>query len=349
MCRVRPRQKNVLTSALAQIFGSAGRPPDPIAQLILLLFIIGLACFLTVQIMRRRFRRRPDLILAASGGTDFHESNAKGAAAPEADHANALSKGEGAAMDISVEVESLMSAVRDQAVELRGEHAKIASSLSLNFDVLANRLSTVQPLLAKAMKLANESKTSVGLLTVSNDDYKRKLAEAERDIALYRPLALKTEEDLRLERLDHAETKRKFDALEEEHARAQGAHNELFQKMSSAELDHQQTAEEKDACPEAANEHDSAINRFCARTPTLKSEIVSSQPILSEQSTNQDRSPRKNAKRTLKMATGPTGFNSLRPDSIISKRKRGTDQTSQRARIRPDRSALNKGKAILRV
>ena len=178
-------------------------------------------------------------------------------------------------MDISVEVESLMSAVRDQAVELRGEHAKIASSLSLNFDVLANRLSTVQPLLAKAMKLANESKTSVGLLTVSNDDYKRKLAEAERDIALYRPLALKMEEDLRLERLDHAETKRKFDALEEEHARAQGAHNELFQKMSSAELDHQRAAEEKDALVQKLNEHDSAIQSLLRENAHLKSEIVS--------------------------------------------------------------------------
>lgn len=203
--------------------------------------------FLIIQPRRERVRKS-----AAPTRLELRETDMANGSAPHSDQdatSTSIEASEAcaAAMEDSVDLQSLMSAVREQAVELRCEHAKIVSNLSLNFDLLTSRLATIEPLLTKAVEANGKNEASVGLLTVSNDEYKRKLAEAERAVACYRPLAIKLEDDLQIARAQVAEADRKFAALEGDYVKAQGATNELFQKMSSAEMARQRAAEENSA------------------------------------------------------------------------------------------------------
>lgn len=180
-----------------------------------------------------------------------------------------------APMQDSTDLQSLVAAARDQAVELRGEQAQVASSMSLKIDILTNRLATIEALLAKALEAAGKSEASVGLLSASNEDYEQKLAEAERDLAFYRPLSIKLEDDLRVARRHVVETDRRLAALETEHAKAQGERNELVQKMFSAELARQRMGEENAALVQKLNEHGFTIQSLLRETACLKSETVS--------------------------------------------------------------------------
>ena len=168
-----------------------------------------------------------------------------------------------------------MFAVRDQAVELRCEQLKVASNLSFDFDVLTDRLSTIEPLLNKAMKSARKSEASVTLLTASNDELKQKLSDAEGDLAFHRPLVTRLEDELKIARVQLQETDRRLTALETDHAKAQGAYNELFQKMSSGEISRQRVLEENVALVQKLNEHEFTIQTLMRESANLKSEAVS--------------------------------------------------------------------------
>jgi chromosome segregation ATPase len=260
-------RENVFTSAFALGFGIASAS-----------FAMALAVAYFVIIQPRRKRARDALL--SSGASEVHqcdESRSRRAPASEFDQDGTLLKPAASTLEGGgdMDLESLMSAVRNQAVELRGEHAKAVSKLSLNFDLLTNRLSTIDPLLTKAMEAAGRSEASVNLLTGSNAEYKRKLAEAERDLETYRPLALKLEDDLRIAQSNLAETDRRLVALENEHAVTQGAHNDLFQKMASAELARERTSEENNALAQKLNEHEATIQSLLRETANLKSETVS--------------------------------------------------------------------------
>jgi chromosome segregation ATPase len=252
----------VFTSALAQEIGVASG---------LIALILVVSCFVSLWMPRMRTRAAG---LAKGPSQIRWPADAPGTLAqtPEFDRDKVLAM---ANIEGGSDIDSLVSAVRDQAVELRCEHAKAVSNLSLNFDLLANRLSTMEPLVKKAMEAAKESESSVGRLTASNADYDRKLAQAERDLAFYRPLALKLEDELRVARNNIAESERKFAVLDSDHARSQGAHNELFQKMASAEMARQRASEENSALVQKLNEHDSAIQSLLRETAHLKSEATS--------------------------------------------------------------------------
>src|SRR5271166_66183 len=245
--------------------------------------LIGLICFLAtvgvIVILTNRARQDPvedDDEFGSQGfaGSQPEEAEA-GGSAPEFDHNETRQKAGGEPVEHNTDLQSLVSAVRDQAIELRGEHAQVASSLSLKLDLLTNRLATIEPLLAKTLEAARKNEASVGLLTASNDDYKEKLAEAERDVAFYRPLAVKLEDDLRVARHQVADIDRRFAALETDHAKAHGGRNELVQKMFSAELARQRMAEETVALAQKLNEQDFTIQSLLRETARLKSETVS--------------------------------------------------------------------------
>ncbi len=247
----------MFTPALAQAINNIGSGNMDLIVLILFVLAVCVMYFVIVRPLQNRARENVALISAASAVLQSSEANATRAPAPEFGLSKAKSKG--ARPEDGTDIESLMSAVRNQAVELRCEHAKVVSNLSLNFDVLANRLSTIEPLLAKTMETAGKSEAAVASLTLSNDEYKRKLAGAERDLALYQPMAAKLEDDLRIARNRLVETDRKFAALEGDHAKAQSASNELFQKMASAEMARQRATEENFALLQKLNEHDFTI------------------------------------------------------------------------------------------
>jgi chromosome segregation ATPase len=246
--------------------------------------LIGLICFVAtvgvIVFLTSRARQDPvedDDAFVSQGfvGSQPKEAEAAARSAPKFDHNETRQKAGGEPVEHNTDLQSLVSAVREQAIELRGEHAQVASSLSLKFDLLTNRLATIEPLLAKALEAARKNEASVGLLTASNDDYKERLAEAERDLAFYRPLAVKLEDDLRVARHQLADIDRRFAALETDHAKAQGGRNELVQKMFSAELARQRMAEENAALTQKLNEHDFAIQSLLRETVWLKSETVS--------------------------------------------------------------------------
>ena len=246
--------------------------------------LIGLICFLAtvgvIVFLTNRARQDPvedddEFVSQGFAGSHREEAEAAGGSAPEFDHNETRQKAGGEPVEHNTDLQSLVSAVREQAIELRGEHAQVASSLSLKLELLANRLATIEPLLAKAMEAAGKNEASVGVLTASNDDYKEKLAEAERDLGFYRPLAVKLEDEIRGARRHVAETDRRFAALEADHAKAQGARNELVQKMFAAELARQRMAEESVALAQKLNEQDFTIQSLLRETARLKSETVS--------------------------------------------------------------------------
>lgn len=262
----------MFTPAFAQTIGIGGK-----MDLIVLIFFalaIGAMYLLIIRPLRKSAWENAGLVSAASAVLQSKEAKATSSPAQEFNQDNTSSKA-GATVEDGTDIASLMSAVRGQAVELRCEHAKVVSNLSLNFDVLTNRLSTIEPLLTKAMEAASNSEASVGLLTASNDDYRRKLAETERDLGYYRPLAVKLDDDLRVAHNHLAETDRKLVALETDYAKAQGACNDLFQKMASAEMARQRAIEENVALVQKLNEHDFTIQSLLRETAVLKSETVS--------------------------------------------------------------------------
>ncbi|MEJ0095743.1 MAG: hypothetical protein WDN46_20745 [Methylocella sp.] len=262
----------MFTPAFAQVISVVGGKMDLIA-LIYFALIVGLTYFVIIRPLRKRARKNAHLISTAAPVRKSKE--VKATSPPTPGQNSASLKGGATTVEDDMDIASLMSAVRDQAVELRCEHAKVVSNLSLNFDVLTNRLSTIEPLLAKMMEAASKSEASVGLLTLSNDEYKQRLSEAERDLALYQPLAVKLESDLRIARNRLAETDRKFVALETDYAKAQSASNDLFQKKSSAEMARQRATEENVALAQKLNEHEFTIQSLLRETAQLKSETVS--------------------------------------------------------------------------
>jgi chromosome segregation ATPase len=268
----------VFMPAFAQAIGiTSGGATDLIVQLVAFALILGLMYLLILRLQQKQARQFADLIAAASMAPRSKEAGAANSAALDSDKndSDSLSKLGNATAEAGSDIESLMSAVGDQAVELRGQHAKAVSNLSLGFDVLTNRLSTIHPLLGKVMEAASKSENTVGLLTASNEDYKRKLSEVERELMHFRPLAIKLEEDYRSARNQLAESNRRYLALETEHAEAQGTINDLFQKLASAEMARQRAVEENAAFIQKLNEHDSTIQSMLRETAHLKSEGVS--------------------------------------------------------------------------
>ncbi|VFU09900.1 protein of unknown function [Methylocella tundrae] len=266
-------KRDVFTPAFVQALGIGGKMD--LIFLILFAVALGAIYLLIIRPLQKRARENAGASPAGSAVLQSGDTKPAGSSAEEFSQNNTLSTTGAAAMEDGADIESLMSAVRDQAVELRCEHAKTVSNLSLSFDVLTNRLATIEPLLAKAMEAAGKSEASVALLTASNDEYRHKLAEAERDLGYYRPLAMKLDDDLRIARNHLTETERKFAALESDYAKTQGAANELFQKMASAELARQRAAEENVALVQRLNEHDFTIQSLLRETAVLKSETVS--------------------------------------------------------------------------
>ena len=259
----------MFTPALAQFIGNTGGGQMGfLVQFALLALTLGIMYFMIIRPLEKRAREHADLISAASAALKAREAQAAAQAAQQPDKEKAF-------LEAGADITSLMSAVRDQAVELRCEQLKVASNLSFDFDVLTDRLSTIEPLLNKAMESARKSEASVALLTVSNDELKQKLSDAEGDLAFYRPLVTRLEDELKTARIQLQETDRKFTALETDHAKAQGAYNELFQKMASGEISRQRVIEENVALLQKLNEHEFTIQTLMRESANLKSEAVS--------------------------------------------------------------------------
>ena len=243
-------RRYVFTSALTRVLGSTGNGLADLAlQFVAFALLVAIAYLLIVRPLHKLIARpsqkreeREQRNVSSGGGTDL---------------------------------DSLMSAVQNQALELRGRHASAVSSLSMDFEVLNNRLSTIGSRLNAAMEAAAKSEASVALLTTSNDDYRRKLSEADGELALLRPLTTKLEHELRLARNQLTETDRRLVAVETDHMAAQGTCNELVQKMSASDLARQRTMEENAALAQKLNEREFTVQSLLREAAHLKSESAS--------------------------------------------------------------------------
>lgn len=235
-----------------------------------------------VAIVRPLRQRRMFASDAATAPNTILHNLAKtsGAPSPQAEGRNTLSKAEGTPLGGEMDIKSLMSAVRDQALELRCEHEKAVSSLAFSFDLLTTRLSTIDPLVANIMEAASDHEASVGRLAVANDDIQRKLAEAERDLEFYRPLALRLENDLRSARHALQDADQKLAALEGDRGKDQGVHEELRQQATLAEAARQRAAEENNALVQKLNDYESTIQSLRREASHTKSEAVSTADYL---------------------------------------------------------------------
>ncbi len=172
-------------------------------------------------------------------------------------------------------IQSLIASVRSQAVEFRVQHSKAASDWTLGLNVLCSRISTLEPLLNKALQVANERQRDVDRLTELNDEIKQKLADAERQLLHYRPLAMQLDEELRSAKGQLEEGARHMGDLEAEYAKSQGAFNDLFQKLATAEAVGRRVAEEHLAYSQKLNENDLVIQTLMHETAQLKSDLTS--------------------------------------------------------------------------
>jgi chromosome segregation ATPase len=239
----------VFKPALAQVIGSTGSgPTDLFIQFAV--FALAVIVFAVIVGLVVYFLRRPRRTVS--------ERREEVAPAPDGNN--------------GTEIGSLMSAIRDQAVELRGKHAKVVSGLSLDFEVLTDRLATVGSRLNKALEAASKSEAAAAALAISNDEHRRKLADSDRELAFLRPLTAKMEDELRLARNQLTESERKIVAIETDRAEAQDSCNKLLQKMAASDLARQRTNEENIALVQRLNERDFAIQSLMRENAHLKSE-----------------------------------------------------------------------------
>ncbi len=173
------------------------------------------------------------------------------------------------------ELSSLMNAVKDQAIQLKCEQAKVISDWQIGLELLTSRMATLQPLLTKTLLSNVEREQAVARLVASEADLKRRLAESERELAHYRPMALQLDDDLRGVRAQLTESQRHAAGLEAEHAKSQGAINDLFQKAATAEAARQRVIEENAAYSQKLREHDATLQTFVREAAQLKCELVS--------------------------------------------------------------------------
>jgi len=182
---------------------------------------------------------------------------------------------EGATGDDGTNIGSLLLALRDQAVEIRSKHATLVSGLSLDFELLSNRLATMGSQVSSAVESARKSEASVAQLSVANDDYKRKLADAEHELEFVRPEMLRMQDELRTARKEFAEKERRAIALEAENTSAQKTHGELLDKLTSSDAARQRAIEERAAIGQKLNERDFSIQSLMHENAGLKSELAS--------------------------------------------------------------------------
>jgi chromosome segregation ATPase len=177
--------------------------------------------------------------------------------------------------DDTTNIGSLMLALRNQAVEIRSKHATLVSGLSLDFELLSDRLATIGSQVSSAVESARKSEISVAQLSVENDDYKKKLADAEHELDFVRPEMIRLEDELRTARKEFAERERRVIALGAENASAQRNHGELLDKLTSSEAARQRAIEERAATGQKLNERDFSIQSLMLENAGLKSELAS--------------------------------------------------------------------------
>ena len=249
--------------ALTEFIGSTGNGLLDLAiQFILFALIVFGAMRLIARFQQKRAPKRAALVEQESPAI-VDGVTLDSAAADDATGEDATNVG------------SLMLALRNQAVEIRSKHATLVSGLSLDFELLSDRLATIGSQVSSAVELARKSEISVAQLSVANDDYKKKLADAEHELDFVRPEMIRLGDELRTARKEFAERERRTIGLEAENASAHKAHGELLDKLTSSDAARQRATEERAAIGQKLNERDFSIESLMHENAGLKSELAS--------------------------------------------------------------------------
>jgi chromosome segregation ATPase len=171
---------------------------------------------------------------------------------------------------------SLMNAVKDQAVNLKCEQAKVISDWQIGLDLLARRMATLQPLLTKSLQANADKDQTIERLSAAEAELTGRLLDVERDLAHYRPLAIQLDDELRAVRAELKGSNRRAAELESEYAKSQGTINDLFQKAATVDAARQRVLEENVSYAQKLNEQDASLQSLVRQTVQLKSELVAS-------------------------------------------------------------------------
>ena len=260
---------------LTDFIGSTGNELlDWAIEFILFALIVFGAVRLAARLLRKRAPKQATLVEWESppiAGDVTLDRAAAHDTTPAADTAAADDTME----DDATNIGSLMLALRNQAVEIRSKHATLVSGLSLDFELLSDRLATIGSQVSSAVESARKSEVSVAQLSMANDDYKKRLADAEHELDFVRPEMIRLEDELRTVRKELAETERRMIALEAENASARKANGELVDKLTSSDAARQRATEERAATGQKLKERDFSIQSLMHENAGLKSELAS--------------------------------------------------------------------------
>jgi chromosome segregation ATPase len=175
-------------------------------------------------------------------------------------------------LDVGENLGSITSAAREQALQLRSEHAKASSSWSLELEVLANRLAILQPLVEKTLQTESQREKQLSAALSQLDERSKALSELQQELDHYRPLAASLDAELRAAKQATHESTRHLADIEAQHFQLQGRTNDLHQKLATTEALRQRAHEEKSAQAQKLRDNDVTIQTLLRENARLQSE-----------------------------------------------------------------------------
>jgi len=178
---------------------------------------------------------------------------------------------------IDDQLATLMAGLKEDAVALKCQQEKALSDWQFGMDHLSDRMTTLQPLLAKSIKAGAEREEALSRSVSAEKDLKHRLAQAERDLAHYKPLALQFETELRTLRHDHAMAQSSAIASENECRKALGMVNDLQQRLAITDAERQKLQENHNAYRQKLQKHEVALPTLVREAAQLKSDLAVAQ------------------------------------------------------------------------
>lgn len=166
----------------------------------------------------------------------------------------------------------MMETLKDQALGMRYEFTKL-NNWATQFDLLASRVSTMQPLLNGALQKSLGLERELSAVTASREGLARKASDLEGEVNHYRPLCVRLEEEVRTLRSELTSARQYAEGLEADHQKAQANINSLLQKLSTSESVRQRVAEEGAAIERTLRDNTVATQTLMREVAQLKSSL----------------------------------------------------------------------------
>jgi chromosome segregation ATPase len=168
------------------------------------------------------------------------------------------------------ELDSLMSAVKQQALDVSCEFSRL-SEVSALFGLLSSRIATLQPQVSRliAEKAALEGELAQAIRARESAD--QRLADVDAELKHYRPIANKLDDELRVANTKLQRANSQISLFEGQISKMQGEENELTRKLCTAETEVVRFKEENQSIRQKALEQATLIQGLLREAAELKS------------------------------------------------------------------------------